>query len=394
MNSIRALGPAVFLLLALSSSPADAVTTTTNVAPVISGSPATTVVAGTRYQFRPTASDANGDRIRFRISGKPSWGTFSRYTGEFTGIPPAGLNATFSNIVVSASDGSLTSSLPAFSIRVTSGVTNVAPTISGSPPTSVLASAAYSFRPAASDANGDPLTFSIQNKPAWAVFSASTGQLSGTAPSVAGTSTGIVISVSDGKLSVALPAFAINVTAPVSNAAPTISGVPATSVQTAAAYSFRPTATDANGDALSFSIQSKPSWASFSVATGQLSGTAPAAATTNPGIVISVSDGQVATALPAFTINVTAPTSGTASLSWSPPTQNTDGSALTDLSGYRLYFGSSPSSLTQVLAIAGAATTAHVVTNLSAGTWYFALTARTSAGVESAMSTLVSKAIP
>ncbi len=391
MISIRAFGPAIFLLLALSSAPA---TAATNVAPVITGSPATSVVAGARYRFRPVASDANRDRIRFRITGKPSWGTFSRYTGEFTGIAPAGLNATFSNIVVSASDGRLSSSLPPFSIRVTSGVANAAPTISGSPATSVQSSGVYSFKPTASDANGDPLTFSIQNKPAWAAFNAATGQVSGTAPSVASTSAGIVISVSDGKLSTALPTFAINVLASASNTAPTISGAPATSVQTTAAYSFRPTAADANGDALSFSIQNKPSWASFSVATGQLSGTTPATSTANPGIVISVSDGKVASALPAFTINVTAPTSGTASLGWSPPTQNTDGSALTDLAGYRLYFGSSPASLTQVMAISGAATTTHVVTNLSAGTWYFALTARTSAGVESAMSTIVSKAIP
>ena len=81
-------------------------------------------------------------------------------------------------------------------------------------------------------------------------------------------------------------------------------------------------------------------------------------------------------------------------MGWSPPTQNTDGSALTDLAGYRLYIGSSPTSLTQVVPIAGAGTTSYVVTNLSSGTWYFALSAYTTASVESAKSAVVAKTIP
>src|SRR5215475_12126242 len=44
------------------------------------------------------------------------------------------------------------------------------PTISGTPPGSVLQNTAYSFQPSASDPNGDKLTFSISGKPAWASF--------------------------------------------------------------------------------------------------------------------------------------------------------------------------------------------------------------------------------
>lgn len=383
-----------FALLLLLSLSATAVPAATNAAPVISGTPAATAVAGTRYTFRPNATDANGDRLRFYMYRKPSWGTFSSSTGEFTGTPPSGMNATFSNIVVSVTDGRRWVSLPAFTIRVTGATTNVAPTISGSPATSVAASSAYSFRPTARDGNGDALTFSITNKPSWATFSSTTGQLSGTAPSTATTTASIVIRVSDGRLSASLPAFTIRVNAATAtNTAPTISGQPATSVLATAAYSFRPTAADANGDALSFSIQNKPSWATFNIANGQLSGTAPATASTTSGIVISVSDGRLSASLPAFSIAVNAPTSGTASLQWTAPTQNTDGSALTNLGGYRIYFGSSASSLTQTQQIASASTTSYVLNNLSAGTWYFAVAAYTTAGVESAKSGVGSKTI-
>jgi hypothetical protein len=272
---------------------------------------------------------------------------------------------------------------------------NVAPVITGTPAPSVVAGNRYTFRPGATDANGDSIRFRISGKPAWGTFSRTTGEFTGIAPlGVNETFANIVIAASDGKLVSSLPPFSIRVTSAVANSAPTISGSPLTSVAASAAYLFTPTASDPNGDAISFSIQNKPSWAIFSIATGQLSGTAPLTSATSSGIVISVSDGSLSTALPSFSLSVVGATSGTASLSWMPPTSNTDGSALTDLSGYRLHFGSSPASLTQSRTIAGAATTTYELTNLSAGNWYFALSANTTSGVESELSTVVSKAIP
>ena len=89
---------------------------------------------------------------------------------------------------------------------------NTPPSISGAPATSVNADSAYDFTPVASDADSDALTFNIQNKPTWASFSAADGHLSGTPKAAdAGTTSGIVISVTDGKATVALPAFAITV---------------------------------------------------------------------------------------------------------------------------------------------------------------------------------------
>src|SRR5947207_2492727 len=82
-----------------------------------------------------------------------------------------------------------------------------------------------------------------------------------------------------------------------------ISGQPPTSVNEGSAYSFTPTASDANGDALTFSISGKPAWANFSTASGMLSGT-PAAADvgTYSGVLISVTDGKSTSSLPSFAI--------------------------------------------------------------------------------------------
>ncbi|MET0534555.1 MAG: putative Ig domain-containing protein [Steroidobacter sp.] len=87
---------------------------------------------------------------------------------------------------------------------------NTPPTISGSPSTQANIGSAYSLAPQANDADGDRLAFSIENKPTWADFNTATGALTGT-PNAESSTSNIVIVVSDGKASAALPAFSITV---------------------------------------------------------------------------------------------------------------------------------------------------------------------------------------
>src|SRR5262245_48462123 len=60
---------------------------------------------------------------------------------------------------------------------------------------------------------------------------------------------------------------------PTGNAAPTIQGQPSGSVQAGQAYSFTPSASDPDGDSLTFSVTNLPDWAAFNTATGRVSGT-------------------------------------------------------------------------------------------------------------------------
>lgn len=86
-------------------------------------------------------------------------------------------------------------------------------------------------------------------------------------------------------------------------------------------------------------------------------------------------------------------TSGTATVSWEAPTTTIQGFALTDLAGYRVYYGQSESDLSQHVELNSVGTQTYVVDNLGPGTWYFAVKAVTSMGVESALSEIVSKTI-
>ncbi|HVF18510.1 MAG TPA: putative Ig domain-containing protein [Steroidobacteraceae bacterium] len=362
-----------------------------NQSPIISGAPTKAVQVAQAYSFQPSASDPDADKLTYSITNRPTWATFSTSTGRLTGTPGAANVGTYSNIVIGVSDGRASASLAAFSIGVTAAA-NSTPTISGTAPTTARVGSAYSFQPTAADPDKDGLGFTIQNRPSWATFDTATGRLSGT-PSGTGTTSSIVISVSDGKVSASLAAFSITVSA-AANAAPSVSGTPATSATVGAAYNFQPSASDANGDTLAWTIENRPSWLTFNTATGRLSGT-PTTAGTASNIIIRVSDGAATATLPAFAITTSGggTTTGSATLSWQAPTQNTDGSALTNLAGYRIVYGTSQNSLNQVIQISSAGTTTYVVDGLTSATWYFAIKAYSSNGTESANSGVASKTI-
>jgi ABC-type oligopeptide transport system substrate-binding subunit len=81
---------------------------------------------------------------------------------------------------------------------------------------------------------------------------------------------------------------------------------------------------------------------------------------------------------------------GFATLAWNAPATNTDGTALTDLAGYKIYYGTSSGHYTQSVNVGN--TTSFTINNLASGhTYYFAVTAYDSAGLESGYSAEASK---
>jgi hypothetical protein len=168
------------------------------------------------------------------------------------------------------------------------------------------------------------------------------------------------------------------------NIAPTISGVPNTAILTNDTYSFRPSASDADGDTLTFSVNNLPRWANFDSATGKLSGRpAPGDEGMYADITISVSDGSTKVSLPAFSIEVTQTALGSMTLSWTPPTENEDGTVLQNLAGYTLYFGTKSGQYTEQVRINTPGISSYVIENLLPDTYYVVATAFTTSGVES-----------
>jgi hypothetical protein len=291
--------------------------------------------------FTPTAYDTDGDRLRFKVSGLPNWASFDKRTGRMSGTPAAADVGMNGPIAIGVYDSRSTAWLASFTIAVTAPT---APWISGAPATIGREKELYGFLPSAGDADGDPLTYSIANKPAWATFTPSSGLLSGIPPQgAAGKYSNIVISVSDGQFTRSLPAFSIDV-AKAANTAPSISGIPANSVAAGSPYSFKPSASDPDGQKLTFSIQNLPEWATFDTATGVLAGTpSESQAGTHSGIAISVSDGLASASLATFSITVVS-TNTAPVITGAPPSEATIGQlysftpAATDKDGQKLSF--------------------------------------------------------
>lgn len=86
-------------------------------------------------------------------------------------------------------------------------------------------------------------------------------------------------------------------------------------------------------------------------------------------------------------------TFGSATLTWTAPTRNTDGSPLSDLAGYRIYCGNDPSNLRLTADLSGASSTRYVVIGLAAGAHCCVVRAYNAAGQLSGASNLVSKTI-
>jgi hypothetical protein len=148
-----------------------------------------------------------------------------------------------------------------------------------------------------------------------------------------------------------------------------------------------PTAWDADGDALTFSIENKPAWASFSSGTGKLSGQ-PTLGDVGvyQNIRISVSDGTDSASLQSVAISVDQTGSLSTTLSWTAPTENASGSPLTDLAGYKLYWGTGSGVYTNSVTINNPSISTYVVDNLAPGRYEFVATSFNSAGEESAYS--------
>ena len=139
--------------------------------------------------------------------------------------------------------------------------------------------------------------------------------------------------------------------------------------------------------------------ASSCVASGDWSGNKPTSGSqVVSGLTIDsqfnlVCNGAGGSVNDSVSVSVVLNSNGTALLSWMPPTENTDGSQLDDLAGYRIHYGTSSGSYSDTIDIDTPGLSSYLIENLASSTWYFSMTAVNSSGVESSFSTEVSKTI-
>jgi hypothetical protein len=84
----------------------------------IEGQPALVVVPASFYAFTPTVFQHGERALHFSVENKPAWASFGLRHGSLYGVPAAADAGTYSNIIITVSDGRTTVRLPPFSIEV------------------------------------------------------------------------------------------------------------------------------------------------------------------------------------------------------------------------------------------------------------------------------------
>jgi len=177
-----------------------------NRAPQLSPVPTQAVAENAPLSFTLSGSDPDGDSLSYSASGLPAGASFSGASRSFSWTPDFDQAGSYP-VTFTVSDGSLTASR---TVQITVSNVNRKPVISGTPAFSVMVGQSYRFTPTAQDPDGQPLTFNISNRPAWASFDTTSGTLSGTPQSSdLGSFSGVVITVSDGQASASLPPFSL-----------------------------------------------------------------------------------------------------------------------------------------------------------------------------------------
>ena len=187
------------------------------------------------YSFTPSATDADGDSLIFGIEAKPAWATVQH--GDRAACRARRRRST-SECIAASSCGCRTAKAQTVLPRVrpdrrgADGQQSRADDLRHAGDVGRSSMRSTRSLPTASDPDGQPLTFSIRNRPSWAAFDTATGRLQGHAAAATSAPSPTSRSPSaTGRWPSPLPSFTIVVTPPPVNRAPVISGAPMTTVE-------------------------------------------------------------------------------------------------------------------------------------------------------------------
>ncbi|MCU0756987.1 MAG: putative Ig domain-containing protein, partial [Xanthomonadales bacterium] len=298
------------------------VTSTPNRAPIFDSAPQGIAYVGEEWRYAVQVSDPDGDPVHLGLNAAPVALQFDA-AGRLLRYTPAAADIGTQFIELEASDGRGGSSLQRIQLPVVQPVPgNQPPSLTGSPAATATVGVIYSYQPLASDPDGDTLRYSLRTAPVGAVIDPMSGLLSWTPQAAQLGARSFVLRVDDGRGGSATQSFSVDVQ-PSNNAAPVITSLPGTQAKAGRAYRYAVMASDADGDALSYSLLESPAEMQIG-SDGRITWT-PVAAGSAP-VRVRVSDGRGGVAEQAFVVNVlAADVPLQASLTLTPTTVNLGG---------------------------------------------------------------------
>jgi hypothetical protein len=255
-----------------------------NHSPVLNSIGNKTSSVGQPLSFTVTATDADQDTLTYSVTNLPSGANFNTSTGVFNWTPD---NANvYSNVTFGVTDGKSTPVTE--TINITINAVNHPPVLGPIGNKTGSVGQPLSFTITASDADHDTLTYSASNLPGGVSFNTSTGVFNWT-PDSASVYSNVSFGITDGKSAPVTETITITINAV--NHPPVLSSIGNKTVNVGQLLSFTITATDADQDALTYSVTNLPNGANFDTSTGVFNWT-PDNADVYSNITFSVTDGK------------------------------------------------------------------------------------------------------
>ncbi len=245
---------------ALVSKPGDAssVPAAQNSAPVLAAIGGKTVAEGVLLSFTLTATDSDGDNVSFTVSGAPSGASLSGATFSWT--PSFSQSGTY-NLTFTADDGQ--GNTDSETITITVNDLNQAPQLGAIGGKTVAEGFLLSFALTATDSDGDNMSFTVSGAPSGSSLSGATFNW---APSFSQSGTyNLTFTADDGQGNT--DSENITITVQDVNRSPQLGAIGDKTVVEGVLLSFTLTATDSDGDNVSFTVSGAPSGATLSGAT-------------------------------------------------------------------------------------------------------------------------------
>ncbi|ELS32847.1 MULTISPECIES: putative Ig domain-containing protein [Pseudanabaena] len=239
-----------------------------NRAPTISSNPRNSARYGNSYSYEILATDADGDALTYSLVTAPAGMTIK---DNILSWLPSSSQFGDNNVSVKVTDTQGASSIQTFQIRVGSQLENKAPTISSAPNLVTTIDREYQYDLSGSDPNGDRLLWSLDKAPTGMVIDATTGRLRWQPTVNQIGEQAIAIRVSDNYGAYSVQEYTLKVNA--INTAPNILSTPITKAGQGQPYVYNVVATDAENDAIRYSLISYPTGMSIDSETGKISWT-------------------------------------------------------------------------------------------------------------------------
>jgi RHS repeat-associated protein len=273
------------------------VTPPPNRPPVFSTLPVVAAEAEAAYRYDADASDADGDALLFALTSAPDGMTINDATGEILWTPLPSQVGDF-EVVVQVIDGAGGVATQRYIVCVEPSSSNHAPVITSA--AKLFATGNYEYAVRALDANGDVLSFALDQAPTGMGIDPSTGLITwGSTPADAGPHD-VVVRVSDGRGGSDTQVFTLTV---VDNDAPIVTSAPVTAATVGVLYVYDVNATDS--DVLTYSLLLAPSGMTIDATTGAIQWTPDATHFAQERVVVAVDDGRGGVAEQSFVIAVT-----------------------------------------------------------------------------------------